>query len=222
MSSRPKNRHALTLMRAIAAGTLPTGAWLTENDVVTDFEISRGASREVIHTLELCGAVVVHHGKGALVHAPHAWNPFVALVIQARIESPGGEAVAMQYLMYARYYLMIVSMSVVERGEQTVLTVVDDALRRFEHPSAADAVASGATIDAHVLRAWGEGPDDPVRTRAAETFAQAIETTARQIPRLAGDRNLNLLIHRTIHTAAADRNQATLLAMLQLLVTQPS
>lgn len=184
-ATRLKEEHAPTLLAEFADGEPTPGSCLTETWVAERFAISRGSAREVIRTLELCDAVEVVHGRGAIVLPACRWNPLIPMVIRARIESIDGAAVAKAYFEYARYFVVIVAMSVVSRGETQVLAGVAAELARLAE---APEPLSGAAVDARLLRAWSDGFHDPMRVHVGSALSRGLEIAVERIPELGGER----------------------------------
>jgi DNA-binding FadR family transcriptional regulator len=220
---RLKEQYAPALLAEIAAGEIAPDTTLTEDQIGCRYAISRGSARELIQQLELCGALEVHHGRGAIVRPPSRWNPLVPMVIRTRLASPQGRLIADDYFEAARWFLVLVAMAALDRSPRARLSAVGDELRRLEE---GPPVGTGAAVDAALLRAWaadfGGRRHVELGVHVGDALALALDLAVERIPALGGSRQASLDNQRMLYEAAARRDRVALVGVvMSLMASQP-
>jgi DNA-binding FadR family transcriptional regulator len=81
----------------IVDGTIAAGAALPrEQDVATEFSLSRGVAREALRALQERGLITVRHGSGQRVNDPRRWNVLDPQVLAALLTRADGDQLVVE------------------------------------------------------------------------------------------------------------------------------
>jgi DNA-binding FadR family transcriptional regulator len=130
--SRLHERLMRVIIGDIVAGTVSPGEMLPgEQELASQFSVSRGVAREAIRGLEERGLVAVKHGRGATVKSDDSWDLFDREVLSLLLETERSPEVLGQYLECRRILEIEASGLAAERAKATHLNQLADALTRM-------------------------------------------------------------------------------------------
>ena len=176
---------ALRKTGEITSGALAEGDRLPrEQDLASQFRVSRGVARECVRSLEERGLISVKHGRGATVAPASQWDVFDPDVLSALLAGERGAEVLLEYIECRRILEVEAAGLAAERADDTGLEAL--AAAYAEMTSAAE-------------RARVNPAAEPLYREADVAFHRAIVEAARNRA-LA---RMTVPIHRALSTTIA-------------------
>ncbi len=173
------------LIGEITSGALAEGDRLPrEQDLASQFGVSRGVARECVRSLEERGLISVKHGRGATVAPASQWDVFDPDVLSALLAGERGPKVLLEYIECRRILEVEAAGLAAERADDAGLEAL--AAAYAEMTSAAE-------------RARVNPAAEPLYREADVAFHRAIVEAARNRA-LA---RMTVPIHRALSTTIA-------------------
>jgi DNA-binding FadR family transcriptional regulator len=178
-----------TLLSRIVGGRYEPGALLPkEQELASEFEISRGTAREALRALEERGVVAVKHGRGARVQPAEDWNVLDPSVAHALATGPRRreflrELEAFRSMLEAEAAALAAERASARqrealRAQAQELEGAEDVGRAGNRLRRQIAVASRNRPLATTLAALGEALEAPLKPRQAAACARLAEAVA--------------------------------------------
>lgn len=129
---RPHKQLLRVLLSDIAWGTVtPGGRLAREQDLASQFGVSRAVVREALRGLEDRDVVRVRHGYGAVVRPPAEWSILDEDVLAAVMASPLAADVLAEFFESRRVVEIEAAAIAAERADAQQLTALTNALVRM-------------------------------------------------------------------------------------------